>query len=200
MPLTDEELRAVLARAEEIDRASRTGAEWKAEVAAVVSAAQEVGFSRQAVERALTEQLDLPTAPLEPGSLVWARSADEKYYVAKVISGSEDGTHVRFLRGSEHSVGPHELRRCSFIPGERVIVDWPMWGEWTCSVISYSAESGIVTVNDGWGETRTFPISEVWLAPRKADGASARKRTYAILAVGGMIGAVIGSLVTALVR
>jgi hypothetical protein len=200
MPLTDEELRAVLVRAEEIDRASRTGAEWKAEVAAVVSAAQEVGFSRRAVERALKEQLDLPTAPPEAGSLVWARSADDKYYVAKVISTSEDGAQVRFLRGSEHTVGPHELRPCAFIPGERVVVDWPMWGTWTCSVVSYDAESRTATVNDGWGEIRTFPISEIWLAPRKADASTTGKRTYTLLALGGVIGAVIGSIVTLVVR
>ena len=62
MRLTDEELQDVLSRAEEIQRATRHGPEWNSEVAAVISAAEEVGFSRRAVERALSERLNLPTA------------------------------------------------------------------------------------------------------------------------------------------
>ena len=76
MGLTDEEFRDVLARAEEIDRAARHGDEWNAELAAVVGAAEEVGLSRQAVERALAERFNLPATPPVVGSLAWARSAD----------------------------------------------------------------------------------------------------------------------------
>ena len=49
MQLSDEELRDVLSRAEEIQRTSRQGPEWAAEVAAVIGAAEGVGLSRQAV-------------------------------------------------------------------------------------------------------------------------------------------------------
>ena len=52
MKLSDEELRAVLERAEEIERESRHGSSWNAEVAAVISAGEEVGLSRDAVQRA----------------------------------------------------------------------------------------------------------------------------------------------------
>jgi len=200
MRLTDDELRDVLARAEEIQLATREGPEWNAEVAAVISAAEEVGLSRRAVERALRERLGLPTAPASVGSLVWARSADDKAYVAEVLSLSDDGARVRFLGGSEHRVTLDQLRPCAFIPGERVVVDWPWWGAWTCTVMSYDAEKKRVKVNDGWGYTRSFPISEVWLAPSKAAQGSARRRLYATLVgVGLGVGTLIGSIISALV-
>lgn len=63
MRLTDEELRDVLARAEEIERAARRGDAWNAELAAVIGAAEEVGLSRHAVERALAGRLNLPATP-----------------------------------------------------------------------------------------------------------------------------------------
>ncbi len=199
MRLTDDELRDVLARAEEIQRASRHGAEWNAEVAAVISAAEEVGLSRRAVERALSERLNLPAAPPSVGSLTWARSTDGKFYVAEVLAAVEDGARVRFLGGSEHRVTLDQLRPCAFIPGARVVCDWPWWGPWTCTVVAYDPVEESVKLNDGWGYTKTFPVSEVWLAPEKAKPSSARRRVYAtLLGVGAGAGALIGSIITAL--
>jgi hypothetical protein len=198
MRLTDEELQDVLSRAEEIQRATRHGPEWNSEVAAVISAAEEVGFSRSAVERALSERLNLPTRPVV-GSLTWARSADGKSYVAEVLSASDDGAQVRFLGGGEHNLTLDQLRPCAFIPGERVVVNWPWWGPWPCKVVAYDASKKRVKLNDGWGYTKMFPISEVWLAPDKAKPLAARKRVYAtLLGVGAGAGALIGSLITAL--
>lgn len=199
MRLTDEELRDVLARAEEIERATRRGAAWNAELAAVIGAAEEVGLSRQAVERALAEAGNLPAAPPVVGSLTWARSADGKFYAAEVLSISEEGARVRFLRGSEHRLSLDELRPCAFIPGERVACHWPMWGPWTCTVVGYDAAKQRVKLGDGWGDTRSFPASEVWLAPAKAHPGGARWRVYAtLLGAGAAAGALIGSIVTAL--
>jgi hypothetical protein len=53
MGLTPEELREVLARAEEIQSSSRHGREMSVELELVISAAEEVGLARSAVERAL---------------------------------------------------------------------------------------------------------------------------------------------------
>jgi hypothetical protein len=47
MRLTDEELRDVLARAEEIQLAGRHGDAWNAERSALISTAEEVGLSRE---------------------------------------------------------------------------------------------------------------------------------------------------------
>jgi hypothetical protein len=199
MRLTDEELRDVLARAEELDRVARQGVEWNAELAALVGAAEEVGFSRQAVERALAERLNLPATPPVVGSLTWARSADGRYYVAEVLSISEEGTRVRFLRGSEHRVTLDELRPCVFIPGERVACNWPMWGPWTCTVVAYDSVKQRVKLSDGWGYTKTFPVSEVWLALATADSRGARRRlSLTLLGAGAAAGALIGSIITAM--
>ena len=199
MGLTDEELRDVLARAQEIDRAARHGDEWNAELAAIVGAAEEVGLSRQAIEQALAERLNLPATPPVVGSLTWARSADGKYYVAEVLATSEEGIHVRFLRGSEHRLALDELRRCALIPGERVVCNWPGWGRWTCTVVAYDSETRQIELSDGWGSTETLSVSEVWLAPAKTNSRAARRRTYAtLLAAGAAAGALIGSIVTAL--
>jgi hypothetical protein len=199
MRLTDEELRDVLARAEEIERTTRRGDAWNAELQAVIGAAEEVGLSRQAVERALAERLNLPASPPAAGSLAWARSADGRFYVAEVLSASDEGARVRFLRGSEHQLPMDELRPCAFIPGGRVTVDWPMWGTWTCTVVAYDAAKQRVKLSDGWGYTRTFPIADVWLAPVKTEATTARTRVYAmLLGAGAAAGALIGSIITAL--
>ncbi|MGQ0643246.1 MAG: hypothetical protein ACT4P6_21080 [Gemmatimonadaceae bacterium] len=90
MRLTDDELRDVLARAEEIQRTTRHGSEWNAELAAVTGAAEEVGLSRQAVERALNERFSFLVTPPAPGTLIWAKSADGKFYVARCYPTLDD--------------------------------------------------------------------------------------------------------------
>ena len=201
MRLTDDELRDVLARAEEIQSESRRGPEMKAELEAVIGAAEEIGLPRTAVERALRERLDLPAPPPAVGALTFAKSAGGKFYVAEVLSISADSARVRFLRGTEHDVTLDELRPFSFIPGERVTCNWPWWGPWTCTVVSYHAASQYVELSDGWGSTEAFPIAEVWLTPpQKADVARRARRRVSItlIGAGAGLGALLGSIVTAL--
>jgi hypothetical protein len=195
MRLTDDELRDVLRRAEEIQRASRHGAEWSAEVEAVTGAAEQVGLTRQAVERALSERFSFA---ITPGALTWAKSADGKFYVAEVLSTGDYSARVRFLGGSEHQLTVDQLRPCALMPGERVVVNWPWWGPWTCSVIAYDSAKQRVKLSDGWGSTRSFPLAEVWLAPSRADAGSGRRRFYTTFIGGAGVGALIGSIITAL--
>jgi hypothetical protein len=198
MRLTDDELRDVLARAEELD-ASRHGEPARAELERVIGAAAEVGLSRSAVERALRERLDLPLAPPEPGELAFVQSADGQYYVAEVVSYLPNGVRVKFLSGSEHIAAHDQIRPCSFIPGEKVMVDWPWWGPWECTVMSYDAARGRITANDGWGFTETFPIAEVWRAPKKRPAAGpAKTRAFALFGAGAGLGALLASIVAAL--
>jgi hypothetical protein len=200
MRLTDDELRDVLTRAEEIQRASLHDAEMNAELEALIGAAEEVGLARTAVERALRERLALPAPPPAVGALTFARSADRKFYVAEVLSISTEGVRVRFLRGSELLVTPDQLRPCAFIPGERVVCNWPWWGPWTCTVVTYDAVKQRVKLSDGWGDTKTFPVEEVWLAPaRKGENSGTRTRVYAtLIGVGAGVGALVASIITAL--
>lgn len=199
MRLTDEQLRDVLARAEEIQRESRYGDELSVDLETVIGAAEEMGLTRPAVERALRERLALSAPPMV-GELTFAESEDGKFYVARVLSISNEGADVRFLSGGEHYAALDQLRRCAFMPGEKVTVNWPWWGPWTCTVMGYDARTQHVTLSDGWGSDETFPISEVWLAPaRDTRPGKARQRVYmTLLGAGAGIGALIGSIVTAL--
>jgi hypothetical protein len=203
MRLTDDELRAVLARAEDLQGSSRRIGGTDAEMQRFIESAEEIGFDRAAVEQALREQMGLPLIALKAGDLVFAKSADSKSYVAEVLSAAGDQHRVRFLRGGEHLVGLDDIRACSFLPGQRVVCPWPWWGPWTCIVESYDAAAKQVTVSDGWAETRTFQISEVWLDRFKVSGkmSTARKHiTRAIVAAGFGVGfgALLGSIVTSL--
>ena len=191
MGLAHEEMRDVLVRAAEIERASTSHTDLEI----VMQAAEEAGIQRAAVERALRERLALPVKPPAPGDLVFARSADDKFYVAEVVDGQDEDWRVRYLRGSEHTVSLDDMRPCSFLPGERVVVDWPWWGPWTCTVLSYDAAARRVTVSDGWAETREFRIADVWLAPRRPHG-SRRNRVIATLIGVAAAGAAVGSALT----
>lgn len=197
MRLSDEELREVLARAEEIQRGSRSVDTMQAEMEVVIGAGEAVGLARPAVERALRERFDLAGSLPVPGTLAFAQSADGKYYVAEVVAATTDSVRVRFLRGSEHTVTPDQVRPCAFLPGEKVVANWPWWGPWTCTVISYDAARHKVKLSDGWGYTKTFPIAEVWQSGRKAW--SGRLRIAASwLSVGVGLGAILGATLTRL--
>jgi hypothetical protein len=195
MRLSDEELRDVLTRAEEIERSARTADTMRSEFEAVIGAGEAVGLTRSALERALRERLDLAVSPPAPGGLVFAQSADGKAYVAEVQSVDDDGVRIRYLRGSEHTVAPEQLRPCTFLPGERVTCDWPWWGPWTCTVVSYDEARQLVKLSDGWGDARWFPLSDVWLNPRRPDAGRARI-SATLLGMGAAAGAAVGSLVT----
>ena len=77
------------------------------------------------------------------------------------------------------------------------MVDWPWWGPWTCTVVAYDAAKQRLKVSDGWGSTRTFKVAEVWVAPRKV-GASRMRVVVTLLGAGAGLGAIIGSIITAL--
>ena len=200
MRLTDEELRAVLERAEEIQRTARHGDAWNAEVAAVLSAGEEVGLSREAVQRALGERVGLPAVALAGGTMVWARSTDGQYYLAEVVSSSEAEAHVRFLRGGEHRLAPDEMRIAAFLPGEKVMVDWPMWGPAECTVVAYDAPRQKVKLADSWGYVKTFPLAEVWRAPQRAVTAQRASSHTWIIVGSGTVGALLGAALMALLR
>jgi hypothetical protein len=191
--LSDNDLRDVLARAEEIQKNSRHADYMRAEMEAVIGAGEAVGLTRPAVERALRERLERGViAPPDVGSLVFAQSADGKYYVAEVLSVQGDAVRVRFLRGSQHNVTLEQVRSASFLPGERVVVNWPWWGPWTCTIVSYDAGKEKVKLSDGWGYARSFPISEVWQTNRTTW--SGRFRIAATwLSVGVGLGALLGA-------
>jgi hypothetical protein len=195
MTLTNDDIRAIVARAEALQRVVDLSSE---EAEALIRAGEELGISQSAMQRALRERLGARLVP-SPGDLVFARSADDKFYAAAVLSPADDGYRVRFLKGGERLVAADELRECPFLPGHRVTCPWPGWGAWTGTVVSYDAENRALTISDGWAETAVFPVRDVWLAPRSAER-QRRKRIYAALLAGGAAaGAAAGALITALI-
>ncbi len=196
MTPADDEMRQVLQRAAELERMAPLG---PADVDTLLHAADQVGIPRTAIERALRErQVQLPIPPTI-GQPVFARSADDNYYVAEVTATAGDTVTIRFLRGGERTVPIDDVKPCSFLPGERVQVKWPGWGNWTCTVVSYDVDRKQLTVTDGWSESRIFEIADVWINPRKAVRPGARSKMRAALIGAAAAGAAIGSLITALV-
>src|SRR5262245_29566577 len=104
MRLADDDVREVLARAIEIQGTALQGNDFHSELEAVIQAAEEVGIARSAVERALRERLNLPLEMPAAGDLTFAKSADDRYYVAEIVAPTPEGFRVRFLRGGEHTV------------------------------------------------------------------------------------------------
>jgi hypothetical protein len=197
MRLTDSELSGVLARAEEIQNAAHGDGKMAESVESVVQAAEEIGISRTAVELALREQLGFEREPPEVGSSVFAKSADEHYYIAEVLASDSNSVRVRFSKGGEHTVGLHEFRRCQFVPGEKVVCPWPGWGWWTCTIVSYNADKQKVKVSDGWGQVRSFSVSELRLSPpKKSKGSSRATLAWVLIGVGGLMGGAVGSVLT----
>ena len=195
MTSTGKELREVLERAAELEQAAPLG---PADVDVLFQAADEVGIPRAAVERALREIHTTLPAPPTVGQLVFARSADDLYYAAEVTEAHDGRFKVRFLRGGENTLHSDEMRPCSLLPGQRVRVKWPGWGNWTCTVLSYEADRRMVTVSDGWAETRIFDVGDVWLDPRKTEMRPRKGRLRTAILGAAAAGAAIGSIITAL--
>jgi len=191
--LTEDEIKGLLARAEEIHLGTSAGEDSDA----VILAAQEAGLPREVVEQALREQFELFPEPPAPGDLVYAKSTDDHLYVAEVTANTDSGIQVRFLKGGESTVHLQHLRPTSFLPGEQLTVHWPWWGWWDVTVLNYDAESSRVRVDDGWGDEMWFPLSDVRLGPPKAK--NKRKaiawRYATLIAASGTVGAVIMWLV-----
>lgn len=199
--MTGEEWSAILARAAEIQRTAEESADAQADVDAMMAAAEDVGLTRTAVEQALKERLaGMPAAtPIAVGGRIFARSTDGRMYVAEALEVGQAGVRVRFLKGDELLVPADHVRPASFVPGQKVSVHWPWWGPWSCTVISYDATKQKVKLSDGWGDVKTFKVSDVWLPQERAAGHQARTKVYlTLLGVGAGIGAVVGSLVTGL--
>lgn len=162
---TEQQVREILARAEQIHLGAAN--EQESDTKALIKAAEEAGLPREAVEQALRERLDTQTPNLTPGEFVFAPSTDGKLYVAEVKSSGSNTTTVQFLIGSELSVPSSQIQPAVFLPGSKVKANWPHWGWWTCTVLSFDKPNRLVRLSDGWGTEKTFPLTEIRLDPPK---------------------------------
>jgi hypothetical protein len=188
--LTEEDIREVLARAEEIHLLGEPSSQVD-----IVRAAEEAGLPKEAVEQALRERFF--AEPPKVGDMVFAPSSDGRHYVAEVLAESGSSLKVRFMKGSEATVRADSLKPCGFLPGEEVSVDWPWWGWWGVSVVSYDKANKSVQVTDGWSE-EWFSLDKVRLDPPKTPKAKRKAALWAYTVVGllsGIGGAVVAWIV-----
>jgi hypothetical protein len=69
-----------------------------------------------------------------------------------------------------------------------MVVQWPWRTPSTCTLVRYDAAARCVTGDDGWGDTRTFRIGEVWLNPPRRRRKRVRVQA-ALVGTGAMLGA-----------
>jgi hypothetical protein len=193
--LTEEETQEVLLRASEIAGIGAKQDSNATSIEAFLTAATEAGIPRAALEQALRERSITPRT-WAVGERVFAKSADGKFYLAHVLAAHDASYQVQFLRGGQATVAVDEVTSGQLLPGQRVICDWPGWGPWECTVVSYDETAEKIRASDGWTNVKTFPISEIRIsAPRgkKHAESSGMYWLYSALVLGG--GAV-GSVIT----
>ncbi|MBW7926696.1 MAG: hypothetical protein H3C58_01125 [Fimbriimonadaceae bacterium] len=193
--LSPEQAREVLARAEEIQRRMDAGEVHTVGTDALLAAAEEAGLSREAIEQALAEVAPQPTQQVAPGQLVFALSADKKYYPAEVLATGPREVRVRFMSGGEHALVPEQVRPARFLPGEKITCPLPFWGWWACKVVKFDHKEMQVTVTDDWN-TFTFDVSKVRLDPPKDQEETTRTK---LIRNAYLWGVASGGIITAIV-
>lgn len=199
MPLSNDDVNAVLLRADQIQRAELRGANEEV-IQRFIERAEASGYSRTAVLQALRERFGVEAAPVSPGDRVFARSSDHKYHIATVATVGPGEIRVRYMRGGEQVVPSDEVRPFALVPGERVSVHWPMWGTWSCEVLSYDEANGKVNLSDRWGSEKTFPISEIWIEPPSASsGFGSFVLWTSLLGAGAAIGGILTTIISRII-
>jgi hypothetical protein len=164
MPLNDDDVNAVLLRADQIQRAGTRGAS-EVDYQRFIEKAEASGYSKTAVQQALRERFGFSAAPVAVGDRVFALSSEGRYHPARVLSQSPNGIRVQFMMGSEADIAIDQVRPLSLVPGERVYVQWPAWGKWLCTVMAYDEPTQTVKLSDRWGSEQLFKVAEIWLEP-----------------------------------
>lgn len=162
--LNENEVKAILKRAEQIHSGEISGDQ--SETAALLVAAEEAGLPREAVELALQERLSSQPLSCDTGDLVFAPRPDGKMYVAQVVLAKSSVIKARFLNGSELTLPSEKVVKADFQIGSKVQALWPIHNWHMSTVIAFDREEGTVKLSDGWGFTKTFPLSEIRL-PRQ---------------------------------
>lgn len=195
--LNDEELRDVLARAQEISL-EQSYVLREDEVAQYVDAAAEAGIPRDATLQALRERLALIHPHLSEGQLVFAKSGDGRFHAARLVKVETNSATVRFVSGGESVLKLDELRAFSLTPGSKLQHYSSLYGSWiTAQVTRFNAEANSVTLST-WGTEETVPLDKVRL-PVRHDEADFTDQAYraGVWLVGGLAGGgAIGALVT----
>lgn len=192
--LNENEVKSILQRAEQIHNGANSDND--SETAALLRAAEEAGLPREAVELALQERLSTEPLQCEEGDLVFAPRSDGIMYVAQVVLAKSSVIKVRFSNGSELTLPDEKVVKADFQIGAKVQAFWPVHNWHMSTVIAFDKAEGTVKLADGWGFTKSFPLSEIRL-PRQRNmlrslaGFWQKNYTYFLAGIGIMILAVL---------
>ena len=201
LPQGQEGTADLLRRAQEIDEQTRLMLQPYPEYTELIHAAEEAGIARDATLQALRERMSLPVQAFEPGTKVFAKSADGHFYAATLEKIQGRTAHIRFVNGSEHVADMTDLRMFSLTPGQRVQFHSPSYGMWvTAEIVRFNRDSGSVVVN-AWYQEEMVPLEKVRLGKdRRTISVSEKTRMFmfgvASAIGGGAIGAVLTWLLT----
>lgn len=192
--MTQEQIRAVLERAGEIQSHGSLAQDAEREMEELVRTAEEVGLQREAVMQALRERLSVSEKPLEPGATVFAKSADGCFYPALVKELGEMTADVEFMSGGSARLSKSDLRPFQPLPGAVFNVPWPDWGWWNCKTVRFDADKNRVLMTDGWTDEKWFSVKEIRMKPEQGPASQRAKAAigYLMVALGsGVAGAFI---------
>lgn len=195
IPQDHESVGEVLRRAQEIDDQTRLMLEPYPECAELIRAAEEAGIARDATLQALRERLSLPVKAFEPGTRVFAKSADGHYYAATLEKIEGRTAHLRFVNGSEHVADLTDVRMFSLTPGQRVSFHSSSYGMWVGGeVVRFNRESGSVTVT-AWYQEETVPLEKVRLNKERAAAVATETMRYWAIGLAGLVaGGALGAI------
>jgi hypothetical protein len=171
MRLSDEELAQTLQRAEQIAQQAPRGRGLEEKYEAYLKATDEMGIPREAVVQALREKLNIRDMTVEPGTRVFAPSADGYWYMATVKTVTDDRVSVRFEAGGEHTCDVDELKPASLLPGTIVHACWKGDDVWYGARIrKYDAEKKKVEViYRADGTVESLPLDRIRLFASSAE-------------------------------
>jgi hypothetical protein len=202
LPKGDEAIGEVLRRAQEIDDQTRQMLEPFPEYSELIHAAEEAGIARDATLQALRERLSLPVKEFEPGTRVFAKSADGHYYAATLDKVQGRTAHLRFVNGSEHVADMTDLKMFSLTPGQKLMFHSSSYGMWIGGeVVRFNRESGSVTIT-AWYQEETVPLEKVRLNRERSSFAAPvfkfhEDMKFALVGLAGLLaGGAIGAVAT----
>ena len=193
--LDETALNEVVRRAQEIQDQTHLMLEPHPDLEQYVQAAEEAGIDRDATMQALRERLSFAAELFREGELVFAKSADGFYYVAKLLEIEGRKTKVQFVTGSDHHCDAADLRLFSLTPGQKISYHDKgsgMW--WEGRLERFNRDSKSVTVNQ-WGDEQTLPLEKIRL-PRDVQvlPMSYQAKLWAVGIASALSGGVIGAL------
>lgn len=162
MQLEQNEVREILARAQEIQSTRHESQMNQAEIETFLQAAEESGMQREAVLQALRERFIVPGVDsLSAGELVLAKGADNHWYIAKVRSHVGQSTEVEFYNGSVAKMPTSDISPLDLKPGMKASAYLTSYAMWCgVKVLSVNLNAGTVRISC-WGSEETIPFENL---------------------------------------